>query len=265
MKLRPAASGGNAAATIEQGADTMSTRADNEIGHGQYLAAGDTERLWGWGTPAGRLRATRRADIIRDMAGLGPGVRALEIGCGTGNFTERFAESRCDLVAVDISPDLLEKAGRRHFPHGNVRFLNMRFEDAAELGPFDAVIGSSILHHLEMPLALRVIFGLLKPGGKIAFAEPNLLNPQVYLERRFSHWKLFSYVSPDETAFIRGGLRRMLAETRFRDIRIEPFDWLHPAVPAPCIPLAQRLGRVLERLPLVREFAGSLAISASRP
>jgi hypothetical protein len=31
-------------------------RSQHEIEHGKKLAQDDTERLWGWGTPAGRLR-----------------------------------------------------------------------------------------------------------------------------------------------------------------------------------------------------------------
>lgn len=39
----------------------MSERAEHEIQHGEYLAGEDTELIWGWRTPAGRVRAKRRA------------------------------------------------------------------------------------------------------------------------------------------------------------------------------------------------------------
>ena len=60
------------------------TRAEREIRHGKLLAASDPESIWGWGTRAGRVRARRRSDLIAAAAGLRPGIRALEIGCGTG-------------------------------------------------------------------------------------------------------------------------------------------------------------------------------------
>lgn len=88
----------------------MSGRAEHEIHHGELLASKDTELIWGWGTPAGRVRATRRAKLIGRGAKLGPNVHVLEIGCGTGMFTEMFAQTRARIVAVDISPDLLKKA-----------------------------------------------------------------------------------------------------------------------------------------------------------
>lgn len=243
----------------------QSSRAENEIRHGKYLAESDTERIWGWGTPAGRLRALRRAGIIIDSGGLRPGMKVLEIGCGTGNFTELFAASGCNIVAVDISPDLLEKAKLRMLPSSLVQFVGIRFEEIGSRGPFDAVIGSSILHHLDVSDALLKIFKLLRSGGKLSFAEPNLLNPQVYLERRFSHWKCFSHISPDETAFIRKKLYGLLNDTGFMDIRIKPFDWLHPSTPKVLIPVISTLGTILENIPCIKEFSGSLAISAKKP
>jgi 2-polyprenyl-3-methyl-5-hydroxy-6-metoxy-1,4-benzoquinol methylase len=239
-----------------------SSRAEREILHGRHLAALETESVWGWGTPAGQLRACRRAQLIMEGAGLSPGQRALEIGCGTGLFTEMFADRGAQIVAVDISSELLAKARARNLPPDQVIFLEKRFEDCEVDGPFDAVIGSSILHHLDIGEALVNIRRLLKPGGILSFAEPNLLNPQVYLERKFHHLPMFSYTSPDETAFVRWKFARVLREHGFCEVSITPYDWVHPAVPRPLIGPVRALGSLLERLPLIREFSGSLYIRA---
>jgi 2-polyprenyl-3-methyl-5-hydroxy-6-metoxy-1,4-benzoquinol methylase len=240
-------------------------RADREIKHGEWLAVHDTEVVWGWGTPAGRIRARRRADLIIAGAALSPGKRVLEIGCGTGMFTEMFAASGATIIAVDISPELLKKARARGLPPGQVTFCERRFEDCDVEGLFDSVIGSSVLHHLEIESAVRRIKELLKPGGRITFAEPNMLNPQVFLERRFQHWSIFSYTSPDETAFVRWQLARQLREAGFEGISIQPFDWLHPSTPKTLIKAVSAAGRLLESVPLLREFAGSLNIGAKLP
>ena len=241
----------------------MDLRSKHEIQHGEFLAAEDVELAWGWGTPAGRARATRRAQLVAEGAQLGPGVYALEVGCGTGMFTEMFAQTGAQLVAVDISPSLLEKARARGLPSSQVQFLEKRFEDCNVEGPFDAVIGSSVLHHLELASALSKIYELLKPGGIMSFAEPNLLNPQVFVERTFRKW--FPYVSPDETAFMRWRLRGDLIRAGLEKIEVTPFDWLHPATPASMINSVRALGSCLERVPLLRNFAGSLHIRACRP
>ncbi len=240
----------------------MEERVQHEISHGEFLASGDTEALWGWGTPAGQQRAKRRGRLIAEAAQLRPGMRILEIGCGTGMFTEMFAQTGCSIVAVDISSDLLEKARLRNLPEDQVQFVNKRFEDCVIDGPFDAVVGSSVLHHLEVIEALSKIYELLKTGGILCFAEPNMLNPQIFAERKFR--RFFPRISADETAFVRSSLKRTLEDVGFTDCLITPFDWLHPAVPKKLIPAISATGRVLEKIPLLREFSGSLHILAVR-
>jgi len=241
----------------------VTDRPQHEIDHGKLLADDDTERIWGWGTPAGRLRAKRRAGMIADGARLGPDTHTLEIGCGTGMFTEMFAQTGALITAIDISPDLLRKAEARNLPREKVRFLEKRFEDCEVDGPFDAIIGSSVLHHLEISKALPKIYSMLKRGGTISFAEPNMLNPQIFVERKFR--KFFPHISPDETAFVRWTFQQSLLNAGFRDIEIVPFDWLHPSVPIFLIKTISLLGRVFEKTPLLREFSGSLYIKAFRP
>ena len=194
-------------------------------------------------------------------ASIEPSSKVLEIGCGTGLFTEMFAETGAEIVSVDLSPDLLSIARRRKLPR--VQFLERSFEDCETDGPFDAVIGSSVLHHLDLEQTWPKVFALLKPGGRMSFAEPNMLNPQIFCERNFR--RFFPQVSPDETAFVRRQLRRDLERIGFTAVSIQPFDWLHPATPPPLIPAVLRLARALEAVWPVREFAGSLRIWARKP
>lgn len=239
----------------------LNHRVSHELAHGRYLASGNVEETWGWGTPAGQVRAERRAALILEGAAIGPSSNVLEIGCGTGLFTAAFAKTAAKIVAVDLSPDLLAIAEQRSLR--GVRFVLKNFEDCDLDGPFDAVIGSSVLHHLDMERALPKIFSLLKPRGRLSFAEPNMLNPQVFCERHFR--RLFPYTSPDETAFVRTKLRRQLELVGFEAVSIQPFDWLHPSVPPALIPTVSRMGGVLEKIWPAREFAGSLTIRGRRP
>jgi len=250
---------------VGSAANMGASRAEREVIHGRWLAEQQTEKVWGWDTPAGRLRAQRRAQLIMDGAQLERGRRALEIGCGTGLFTKMFAASGADIVAVDISGELLEKARERNLPPDQVKFLEKRFEDCDLEGPFDAVVGSSVLHHLDVDAALPQILRLLKPGGYLSFAEPNMLNPQVYLERKFHYLPAFSYTSPDETAFVRWKFAAQLRQIGFESVSITPFDWLHPVTPKALIGPARKIGKLIERAPVVREFSGSLYIKARRP
>lgn len=243
----------------------MGRKYENEIEHGRKLAACGPEVVWGWDTAAGRVRAARRAEFIARGAGLGPGVHALEIGCGTGLFTEAFASTGAFITAVDISAELLEKARKKGLNPSQVRFIEKPFEECTVDGPFDAIIGSSILHHLDLRRSFSKIFDLLRPGGRVSFAEPNMLNPQIMIQKNVPWIKESLGDSPDETAFVRWILASFLTRKGFADIDIKPFDWLHPLTPKGLIPSASRLGGVLEKIPGVREFAGSLLIKCRRP
>jgi 2-polyprenyl-3-methyl-5-hydroxy-6-metoxy-1,4-benzoquinol methylase len=235
-------------------------KALREIEHGKLLATHGAEDMWGWGSPAGAVRARRRGMLVAQAAGLRPGVRALELGCGTGLFSSLFAQTGAQVTAIDISPVLIDIA-RQKVP--DVDFVCDRFEDAQFPDWFDAVVGSSVLHHLELSAALKRSLDALKPGGKFAFAEPNMLNPQIFVERNFRTF--FPQVSPDETAFVRWSLINTLKELGFTKIHITPFDWLHPAIPRPLIGSVSTLGGLLEKIPVVREFSGSLLIQAEKP
>jgi 2-polyprenyl-3-methyl-5-hydroxy-6-metoxy-1,4-benzoquinol methylase len=241
-----------------------SQRAQHEIDHGKLLVDGGAEDIWGWGTPAGKIRARRRAEWISNRAGLKSGIRALEIGCGTGMFTEHFSRSGADILAVDISEDLLVHARQRNLPK-TVSFVCSPFENLRSDEPFDTIIGSSVLHHLEIEPALKNIFRLLKPGGIMAFAEPNMLNPQIMAQSNIPWLRKRVGNSPDETAFFRWRMQRWLANLGFTEIHITPRDWLHPATPPAWIQGVQRLETALEGFPLIREFAGSIYITAHRP
>jgi hypothetical protein len=46
----------------------------------------------------------------------------------------------------------------------------------------------------------------------------------------------------------------------FRDVVVRPFDFVHPATPAAWVDRVARLGERLERVPALREIAGSLLI-----
>jgi magnesium-protoporphyrin O-methyltransferase len=107
-------------------------------------------------TPVGRIRSTVRAGRDRMRAilleRLGhdlSGRRILDAGCGTGALSIEAARRGADVVAVDISPSLIELA-RERAPHnpgaGRVEFLAGDMLDP-DLGQFDHVVAMDSLIH----------------------------------------------------------------------------------------------------------------------
>ena len=238
----------------------MQERIAKEIQHGRFLAERGAGKIWNWESPAGKLRWARRVKMLSRH--LAPGMSVLELGCGTGYFTRELARSGADIVAIDVSPELLEIA-KANCSTPNVRYeIKNAYELSYPDGAFNSVVGSSVLHHLEIDAALREVYRVLKPGGTIYFTEPNMLNPQIAIQKNVPWVKRKLGDSPDETAFFRWPLRRLLEQKGYREVRIEPFDFLHPKTPLPLVDRLDALGRFLERMPVISEFAGSLYIRA---
>lgn len=235
-------------------------RLENEIKHGKYLLEKGAGEVWNWESHAGRERWKRRVKMLTDF--IVPGSKVLELGCGTGYFTKEIIKTGADITAIDISPDLIN-AAKESTEASNVRFVvdnaySMSFENEK----FDFVIGSSVLHHLQINSAVTEIRRVLKGGGRIAFTEPNMMNPQIALQKNIPFLKRLAGDSPDETAFFRRQLRKLLVKTGFKQVKIIPFDFLHPAIPKPLIGLISFVGSALEKTPLIKEIAGSLYITA---
>ena len=126
------------------------------------------------------------------------------------------------------------------------------------------MIGSSVLHHLNPKSALIEAYRVLSSGGEVAFTEPNMLNPQIALQKNIFLVKKMMGDSPDETAFTSWQVRRLLKEIGFVQVDVKPYDFLHPLVPKPLVSFVDKLGRFIEKIPIIREIAGSLFISGCK-
>jgi ubiquinone/menaquinone biosynthesis C-methylase UbiE len=112
--------------------------------------------------------------IARLLLGLTPGDGVLDVACGPGNFTRRFAHlvGQTGLaVGIDASPTMLERAVRDSpDPFGNLLYVRgnaveLPFRDRS----FDAVCCFAALHLFAQPfVALDHMARVLTPGGRVA-------------------------------------------------------------------------------------------------
>jgi len=236
----------------------------NEINHGQRIG-NKADDIWKWTLPTGPIRASRRAALLIQQGQINSGKTVLELGCGTGIITEQLAHSGAKIVAIDLSPKLLEIAQKRRIPAnvvfkiGNAESLNFQTKT------FDVVVGSSILHHLNLNRVLSEVHRVLRPCGSMAFSEPNMLNPQILIQKNVPWIKHLVGDTPSETAFFKWKISNKLLQAGFKEVKSIPYDFLHPYIPLSFIRPFTHLGRIFESTPLIREIAGSLIISAIRP
>ena len=127
----------------------------------------------------------RHVDELLLATRIGPGDRVLEVGCGMGRYTLLLADRGIHVEGLDLSPRLLERlaefdAGRHEIPLHCADVLDPPLE---LLGGFDAVVGLFALHHMhDLAASLASAARLLRPGGCLAFCEPNPYNPLYYVQ-----------------------------------------------------------------------------------
>lgn len=119
--------------------------------------------------PVGRVRATVRAGRDRMRATLLSwlpedlrGLRLLDAGCGTGALAVEAAKRGAQVLAIDLSPTLVDLARERQPSFSSGGAIDFRSGDMLDpsLGEFDYVVGMDSLIHYEAADAVEVIAGL---------------------------------------------------------------------------------------------------------
>ena len=112
-------------------------------------------------------------------AGIGPGQRVLDIGSGVGDVAmllARLVGPSGEVMGIERDAKSIAKARDRVTQANlhNVSFNESDVDKIPEGKPFDAAVGRFILMYLPDPVAvLRSILQLVRPGGVLAFQEPD--------------------------------------------------------------------------------------------
>ena len=92
----------------------------------------------------------------------------LEVGCGLGELTKRLAWPGRQILALDLSPEMVARARQKNSGMSDVSFvcgdfLGRDFQDQQ----FDCVISSAALHHMDTDAAVKQMTQLITPGGRL--------------------------------------------------------------------------------------------------
>ena len=98
-------------------------------------------------------------EVVRDLSP----TRVLEVGCGWGDLAKRIeVEASCDVVALDLSPRMVELARERDVDARVADVQDLPFAD----GTFDVVVAAWMLYHVpDLDRGLAEIARVLRPEG----------------------------------------------------------------------------------------------------
>lgn len=139
------------------------------------IAAFKLMQRQGWASFAPLEWATTptAARLVR-FAGVKPGARVLDVGCGTGVVAITARRVGASVTGLDLTPELLSRA-KEHGGVAGFEDVVWKEGDAEQLpfadGEFDCVL--SQFGHMFAPrpdVAMREMLRVLKPGGTVAFS-----------------------------------------------------------------------------------------------
>ncbi len=115
---------------------------------------------------------------LLEQAGLRPGQRVLEIGCGTGNLLLAAKRAQPTAVVIGLDPDLtaLARAHRKARRRGLTVQLDRGHADELPYADdsVDVVLSAFMLHHVpagEREAAVREVRRVLRPGGALHLVD----------------------------------------------------------------------------------------------
>ena len=121
-------------------------------------------------TGQGKFVDSVETELVFRLLEVEKGMKVLDFGCGTGNFSIKLAELGCKVVGVDVSEGMLRIARKKAAQHRlNILFIkieaeNLPFDD----GEFDAVVSVAAFEFIrDEKRVFRELLRVVKPGGQV--------------------------------------------------------------------------------------------------
>jgi 2-polyprenyl-3-methyl-5-hydroxy-6-metoxy-1,4-benzoquinol methylase len=142
------------------------------------------------------LKADAFAEWVIDEISPWLGRHVLEVGCGIGTYTVKFAGKSQMVTAIDMEQGFAEETARRVATLSNVQVISGDVTNVSDplldRGSFDSVVLLDVLEHIEFDVdLLRRLHSKLKVGGHLIVkvpAMPSLYSP---MDAAIGHWRRY--------------------------------------------------------------------------
>ena len=102
-----------------------------------------------------------------------PGIKVLDVGCGTGSDLELYHQGGCEIYGVDLSPAMVKVAQRKFGGDADLRVCNAS-QMPYENDTFDLVLTTLTLHEMSQELCLDVLremIRVVKQDGRLLLTD----------------------------------------------------------------------------------------------
>ena len=202
-------------------------------------------------------------------AAVAPGTRILELGCGNGVYTRWLCDRGCQVVAMDLSPRMVERARQRCpraiFIEGDCEDPGAHLSGKRRAEGFDAIVGvNTFSYYTNKDTALRRYGQLLRPRGRIVLIDMNGRCPFYRImtwtgKNEMKHW--YGEVRESTRPVLEGLVQRAGLQVK----TLTHFAFIPNGVGPPLVALLRPLDALLGRLPLVRDYAMRVGLVACAP
>ncbi len=115
-----------------------------------------------------------------------PADQVMDLGCGSGVFSNYLAERGCSVTGIDGSAEMIKLCNQKK-TSGSPRYVvqSLPLPDSADYPAQDVILASSLLEYIDdVERVLHQIYAMLKPNGLLIVSMPNRLSLYRRVERR---------------------------------------------------------------------------------
>lgn len=126
------------------------------------------------------------------------GHRVMEIGCGIGNNLDNLSSAPgSEIILTDPREDYLQELRKKFGDRENVSFFQYDATEPAPPGltaaPPDTIVMLNVLEHIkEDELALRNLYDLVQPGGRLVVLVPAFQSLYCKIDANLEHFRRYS-------------------------------------------------------------------------
>lgn len=201
--------------------------------------------------------ALRLEEVLKLVNAYSSGKRVADFASAQGNFGLLLAEQGYDVTAVDIHPEFLKYARKKH-THGEFKTVQANLIEFRDPNRFDCILAGEIIEHVAFPdQLLGSVSANLKEGGICVLTTPNgadyssklptykqVSNIGELIPRQF-HWgdHLFLYTEEElRELFTRAGFEVLYLE-RYHSAYVSQIKAIRYLIPLGCLKWMERKTR----------------------